>query len=529
MGMESQKTSEWIFEHGVNNVRGAGYCLVREFTTEDLAGLTTFLGHYNQLDYDSLGMELEKVLPRPPPAPKPKKKMIRLHSPNPNETMLTGKDVAVMASSFNQKKDRYKTKRRKKERKQAKERRKGRTSTDSDASRSSSFANRWESDTVATSYGSKDATESVSSENVTSSGPAFAQSGDLNPADDEEHISESHTVSAKTIERKLPTGQEDAVATSDGSMDVAEFVPFENTSFVSAFTPSDDLNPAADEEHLSESHAIPDKTIEEKLSTGQEDVVATSDGLVDAAEFMPFENSSFSSAFIPSDDLNPNADGEHLSESSVISVKMIEEKLPTGQEDVAATSGDSMNATESMSSENTTSPAQSFIPSGDLNQATDEEHLSESHAIPDKTLGAKLPNGQELASMDLTAEECSQILINACSTTRKIQLSEWQRSEPWIMAILLCRYDRGIRDLDELNQDSSYYWDSSVDNDTNAAITMGATSEGYIDLRQDLTPSSREVDVFIRSINKRSSNRNDADSSNTMMKLPIRISFLTLR
>ena len=97
------------------------------------------------------------------------------------------------------------------------------------------------------------------------------------------------------------------------------------------------------------------------------------------------------------------------------------------------------------------------------------------------------------------------------------------------MAILLCRYDRGIRDLDELNQDSSYYWDSSVDNDTNAAITMGATSEGYIDLRQDLTPSSREVDVFIRSINKRSSNRNDADSSNTMMKLPIRISFLILR
>eukprot|EP00580_Thalassiosira_gravida_P012884 CAMPEP_0201651018 /NCGR_PEP_ID=MMETSP0493-20130528/42266_1 /ASSEMBLY_ACC=CAM_ASM_000838 /TAXON_ID=420259 /ORGANISM="Thalassiosira gravida, Strain GMp14c1" /LENGTH=48 /DNA_ID= /DNA_START= /DNA_END= /DNA_ORIENTATION= len=45
---------------------------------------------------------------------------------------------------------------------------------------------------------------------------------------------------------------------------------------------------------------------------------------------------------------------------------------------------------------------------------------------------------------------------------------------------------------------------------------MGATSEGYIDLRQDLKPSSREVDVFIRSMNKRSSNRNDvADSSNS--------------
>ncbi|KAL7530566.1 hypothetical protein ACHAXR_003561 [Thalassiosira sp. AJA248-18] len=188
MGMESQKTSEWMFEHGVNNVRGAGYCLVKEFTTEDLAGLTTFLGHYNQLDYDSLGKELEKVLPRPyvTRAPKPKTtKRKRSLSPNPNETKLTNKDVAA---SFNREKDRnYKTKNRRKERKLAKERGETNcykcgqpghwasecpnegTSPASDASRSSKFANRWESDDTSVDVaGSMDATESVSSENASS-------------------------------------------------------------------------------------------------------------------------------------------------------------------------------------------------------------------------------------------------------------------------------------------------------------------------------------------------------------------------
>jgi len=115
--------------------------------------------------------------------------------------------------------------------------------------------------------------------------------------------------------------------------------------------------------------------------------------------------------------------------------------------------------------------------------------------------------------MDLSAEECSQILINACSTTRKIQLNEWQHGQPWVMAILMHRYDRGIRDLDELNRDSSYYYNNNSEkNNTKAAISMRATPEGYIDLRQALTPLPNEVDVFIRSMNKRSLTRNDTDS-----------------
>jgi hypothetical protein len=65
MGAESQITSERMLEHGVNNVRGAGYCRVRDLTTDDLDGLVSFLGHYNQLDYDELSRELVEVLPRP--------------------------------------------------------------------------------------------------------------------------------------------------------------------------------------------------------------------------------------------------------------------------------------------------------------------------------------------------------------------------------------------------------------------------------------------------------------------------------
>jgi len=67
MGMESQKTAEYMMKYGVNNVRGAAYCLSREFTTADIPDLTGFLGHYNQLDYRELYKELQKVLPRPDP------------------------------------------------------------------------------------------------------------------------------------------------------------------------------------------------------------------------------------------------------------------------------------------------------------------------------------------------------------------------------------------------------------------------------------------------------------------------------
>jgi len=67
MGMESQKTAEYMMEYGVNNVRGAAYCNSRQFTTADIPSLTGFLGHYNQLDYQELHTELRKVLPRPNP------------------------------------------------------------------------------------------------------------------------------------------------------------------------------------------------------------------------------------------------------------------------------------------------------------------------------------------------------------------------------------------------------------------------------------------------------------------------------
>ena len=67
MGTESQKTAECMMEYGVNNVRGAAYCISREFTTDDISDLTGFLGHYNQLDYQELYRELRKVLPRPDP------------------------------------------------------------------------------------------------------------------------------------------------------------------------------------------------------------------------------------------------------------------------------------------------------------------------------------------------------------------------------------------------------------------------------------------------------------------------------
>jgi len=65
MGMESQKTAEYMMKYGVNNVRGAAFCAAREFTTNDTSNLVGFLGHYNQLDFQTLRIELKKVLPKP--------------------------------------------------------------------------------------------------------------------------------------------------------------------------------------------------------------------------------------------------------------------------------------------------------------------------------------------------------------------------------------------------------------------------------------------------------------------------------
>jgi predicted GIY-YIG superfamily endonuclease len=69
MGMESQKTAEYMIKFGVNNVRGASFCFARNFEHADISTLTGFLGHYNQLSYPELYKELQKVLPPPPPDP----------------------------------------------------------------------------------------------------------------------------------------------------------------------------------------------------------------------------------------------------------------------------------------------------------------------------------------------------------------------------------------------------------------------------------------------------------------------------
>eukprot|EP00535_Pseudo-nitzschia_heimii_P005923 CAMPEP_0197178848 /NCGR_PEP_ID=MMETSP1423-20130617/3993_1 /TAXON_ID=476441 /ORGANISM="Pseudo-nitzschia heimii, Strain UNC1101" /LENGTH=375 /DNA_ID=CAMNT_0042628661 /DNA_START=171 /DNA_END=1298 /DNA_ORIENTATION=+ len=85
MGMESQKTAEYMMKYGVNNVRGAAFCGAREFTMDDASNLVGFLGHYNQLDFDTLREELEKVLPRPiPKKQKPRNDKSNHHSTSNN-------------------------------------------------------------------------------------------------------------------------------------------------------------------------------------------------------------------------------------------------------------------------------------------------------------------------------------------------------------------------------------------------------------------------------------------------------------
>ncbi len=157
MGVESQVTSEMMVRYGVNNVRGAGFCRVREFTSEDVHVLTSFLGHYNQLDYDSLHEKLLEILPPVVPSSprydkttpnsnksksrKKKKRRGTISQHNnldPNVTKLTDKDVSNM-TSFNRKRSGdKKPKRRNEEQKISKEKDDG-------------WSNRWESDSSAVS------------------------------------------------------------------------------------------------------------------------------------------------------------------------------------------------------------------------------------------------------------------------------------------------------------------------------------------------------------------------------------------
>lgn len=102
------------------------------------------------------------------------------------------------------------------------------------------------------------------------------------------------------------------------------------------------------------------------------------------------------------------------------------------------------------------------------------------------------PAHKMAASMGMTLQECSDYLVKECIELRSIGINKRQRLKPWIMALLVHRYDRGIRDLDELNTDSVYYSGGRSYNNSNPA-----TNPPSIDLRNVLTPESTEIDEFV--------------------------------
>lgn len=62
LAKEAQVTAEFMLEHGVNNVRGAMFVETRVYTHNDLAALTGFLGHYNDLNYKDIEQKLRMEL-----------------------------------------------------------------------------------------------------------------------------------------------------------------------------------------------------------------------------------------------------------------------------------------------------------------------------------------------------------------------------------------------------------------------------------------------------------------------------------
>jgi len=66
LGMESRITAECMLEFGVNNVRGSMFCGTREFHIGDVASLTKFIGHYNDLNYRKVSIRLAETLPVDP-------------------------------------------------------------------------------------------------------------------------------------------------------------------------------------------------------------------------------------------------------------------------------------------------------------------------------------------------------------------------------------------------------------------------------------------------------------------------------
>jgi hypothetical protein len=62
LGFEAQVTAEYMLQKGVQNVRGAMFTSVREYTLQDLDALVSFLGHHNELDYQDLKIQLRRDL-----------------------------------------------------------------------------------------------------------------------------------------------------------------------------------------------------------------------------------------------------------------------------------------------------------------------------------------------------------------------------------------------------------------------------------------------------------------------------------
>jgi len=96
LGLESQVTAEAMMQYGVNNVRGAMFSDPLPLTRRNIDSLTRFLGHYNNLNYNDVRVQLEIVLPASPSKMakqrRRKTKETFLSSVHPNNYRVVGKN-----------------------------------------------------------------------------------------------------------------------------------------------------------------------------------------------------------------------------------------------------------------------------------------------------------------------------------------------------------------------------------------------------------------------------------------------------
>mmetsp|Transcript_2578 Transcript_2578/g.4829 ORF Transcript_2578/g.4829 Transcript_2578/m.4829 type:complete len:476 (+) Transcript_2578:125-1552(+) len=60
LGKEAQVTAELMLTHGINNVRGAMFSEMRDYSVGDIPALKGFLGHYNDISYRRLDRRLQR-------------------------------------------------------------------------------------------------------------------------------------------------------------------------------------------------------------------------------------------------------------------------------------------------------------------------------------------------------------------------------------------------------------------------------------------------------------------------------------